>query len=123
MLTLCSIMAAVGTMYFFRWLVSNGSSAPFAFAWETTFVVSTMIVSWVFGIVEPQNPWRWPFLMAYVHYFSGFFIMKNWGQIPPFEVMYVTVLALPAVAAGYLGARLGTRHRDIKDAQGAARSK
>ncbi|MOA65314.1 hypothetical protein D3C78_1916540 [compost metagenome] len=41
--------------------------------------------------------------MAYVHYVSGFYVMKVWGQIPPIEFMYVTLLSIPGIGAGYAG--------------------
>lgn len=95
-------------MYFFRWLTGDEPPAGsgYDFVWEKVFISTTVAFSFAFGVVEPKSPWRWPLLIAYVHYFSGFFILRYWGQIPPFEMVYITLLALPGVVAGYLGSLL-----------------
>jgi len=100
-------------MYFFRWLTGDEPSAGtgYDFLWEKVFVSTVVVFSFAFGFAEPKSPWRWPLLIAYVHYFSGFFIMRFWGQIPPFELVYITLLALPGVLAGYLGALLRRKSR------------
>jgi hypothetical protein len=104
-LSICSFLVALTAMYFFRWVTGDEPSAGtgYDFLWEKVFVSAVVVFSFAFGLAEPKSPWRWPLLIAYVHYFSGFFIMRFWGQIPPFELVYITLLALPGVLAGYLG--------------------
>ena len=107
-LVVCSALVAIAAMFLFSWLKSDGESTTkeYMLLWEKVFVVAIALFSFVFGFLEPRSPWRWPLLMAYVHYFSGFFIMEHWGQIPPFELVYITVLSLPGIATGYLGSFL-----------------
>jgi len=107
-LVVCSALVAIAAMFLFSWLQSDGESTTkeYMFLWEKVFVVTIALFSFVFGLLEPSSPWRWPLVMAYVHYFSGFFIMEHWGQIPPFELVYITVLSLPGIATGYLGSFL-----------------
>jgi hypothetical protein len=91
-------------MYLFRWL--NGDQPPtdqYNFLWEKVFVSTSIVFGLITGFTRTGAPWLWPFVMGYVHYFSGFAIMKFWGQIPPFELIYIGLLSLPGVAMGYLG--------------------
>jgi hypothetical protein len=81
----------------------------------SVFVSSLITFSLVVGFIEPRAPWRWPLVMAYVHNFSGFYIINNWGQIPPLELFYIGVLALPGVATGYLGRWLRRRYENRTD--------
>jgi hypothetical protein len=53
--------------------------------------------------------------MGYVHYFSGFYVMKFWGQIPPLELIYIGLLSLPGVATGYLGKWLRRKYENRLD--------
>ena len=87
-LVVCSAAVAIAAMYLFSWLKSDGepTTNEYTFLWEKVIVITIAVFSLVFGFVEPRAPWRWPLVMAYVHYLSGFFIMKHWGQIPPFEL-------------------------------------
>ena len=107
-LVVCSALVAIAAMFLFSWLKSDGESTTkeYMLLWEKVFVVAIALFSFVFGFLEPRSPWRWPLVMAYVHYFCGFFIMEHWGQIPPFELVYITVLSLPGIATGYLGSFL-----------------
>jgi len=104
----CSAAVAIAAMYLFSWLKSDGepTTNEYTFLWEKVIVITIAVFSLVFGFVEPRAPWRWPLVMAYIHYFSGFFIMKHWGQIPPFELIYISLLTLPGIAMGYLGSFL-----------------
>ena len=112
LLALSSALAGIGAMYLFRLLNGDQSpSTPYNFIWEKVFVSAIVVFGFAFGFVEPRAPWRWPLVMGYVHYFSGFFIMKFWGQIPPFELLYIGLLSLPGVAAGYAGKWLGKKFR------------
>jgi hypothetical protein len=92
-LSMCSFVVAVTTMYFFRWLTGDQppGGSGYDFVWEKVFVSTVVVFSFVFGLTEPKSLWRWLLLMAYVHYFSGFFIMRFWGQIPPFELFVYCV--------------------------------
>ncbi len=110
-LFVCSVVVAIALMYFFNWLTSGGepSAMKTLFIFERFFVPTIAFFSFIFGFVEPKRPWRWPLIMAYVHYFSGFSIMKYWGQIPPLELIYITLLASPGIATGYLGASMAKR--------------
>jgi len=54
----------------------------------------------------------------YAHYFSGFLFMQHWGQVPPFELLYVTILALPCIALGYLGAFVARRVHKTANSKG-----
>lgn len=107
-LVLCSALVAIAAMFLFSWLKSDGeyTTKEYYLLWEKVFVVAIAFFSFVFGFFEPKSPWRWPLVMAYVHYFSGFFIMEHWSQFPPLELIYITVLSLPAIATGYLGSFL-----------------
>lgn len=109
--SLGSVFVAVLVMLFLCFLETgqDSTTTQYSFLWEKLLVSSIAVFSFVFGYLEPNAPWRWPLLMAYVNYFSGFLIMRHWGQIPPFELIYVTLLALPGIALGYLGAFLSKR--------------
>ena len=111
LLALCSITVAVGIMFWFRWLepTARTETEGYDFLWEKLTVSTVTAFSLLFGFIEPRSPWRWPFLMMYAHYFSGFIIMRHWGQLPPFELIYMALLALPGIGAGYVGARLSKR--------------
>src|SRR5439155_23319480 len=110
-LTVCSFVVAIGAMFLFRWLrLSNEiGTKGYTFTWEKTVLSAVGVSSFAFGFIEHRSPLRWPLLMMYVHYFSGFFIMKHWGQIPPFELIYMAILALPSIALGYLGVFLSRK--------------
>jgi hypothetical protein len=113
LLSVGSVLVAVAAMFLFRFLEADQdfTTTKYSFLWEKVFVSSVAFFSFVFGYVEPKAPWRWPLLMAYVHYFSGFLIMSHWGQIPPFELIYVTLLALPGIGLGYLGSLLAKKQQ------------
>lgn len=115
LLTWCAVIAGITTMCLFRWLAGdNPPSDSYDFLWEKFIVSALTIFSFICGFIEPNAPWRWPLVMACACYFSGFIIMKSWGQIPPFELIYIGLLSLPAIAAGYLSAWMGKRIRRIK---------
>lgn len=114
LLSVGSVLVAVAAMFLFRFLEAdqNLTATKYSFLWEKVFVSSVALFSFVFGYVEPKAPWLWPLLMVYVHYFSGFLIMSHWGQILPFELIYVTLLALPGIGLGYLGSLLAKKQRN-----------
>ncbi len=123
LLTFFSLVAGIGTMYLFHLLGGDEPPAePYDFLWEKVFVSAVMLLSFVCGFLEPRAPWRWPLVMAYAHYFSGFYVMKHWGQIPPLELIYIGLLTLPAIvqltwALGLLrrlGASQGQQTRAIE---------
>jgi hypothetical protein len=105
-------------MYLFRRLSGDGLPAePYDFLWEKMIISALIILSFICGFLEPKAPWRWPILAAYTHYFSGFFIMKFWGQIPPFELIYIGILSIPAIATGYLASWLGNKVHPFKQSK------
>jgi len=113
-ISLCSALVGIGAMLCFRSMpaVYFTNSDSYDFAWEKTIVPVVAIFSLVFGAIEPKVPWRWPLIIMTVHYFSGFALMTNWGQIPPFEIAYCAVLALPGLTTAYIGAFLRRRFED-----------
>ena len=104
LLALCSAVAGIGSMYVFRWLTGDQPpSVPYSYSWEKFLLSASMVFGFVLGFFEPKAAWRWPLIMAYAHYISGFFIMRVWGQIPPIEFIYVTLLSIPGFGAAYAG--------------------
>ena len=77
-------------------------------AWEKAIVPVVAVFSLVFGMLEPRKAWRWPLVIMGFHYASGV-LMKHWGQLLPFELLYAGFLSIPGVAAAYLGAFLAKR--------------
>jgi hypothetical protein len=110
-LAVCSFIVAIGAMFLFRWLQPGEEfrTDGYTLLWEKTVLSAVGLFSLAFGFIEPRSPWRWPLLMMYVHYFSGFAIMERWGQVPPFELIYMAILSLPSIALGYLGAFLAKK--------------
>jgi len=110
-LVVCGVVVAIAAMYLFKWLESDSEPVvnTYTFLWEKVIVTTIAFFSFIFGFIEPKSSWRWPLLIAYVHYFSGFFIMDHWGQIPPLELIYITLLALPGVAMGYLASKFANK--------------
>jgi len=100
----CCVIVAVAAMLLFKFLDVFNTQPPedYNFLWEKIFVVFIALFSFIFSLIEPKSSWRWPLLMAYVHYFSGFIIMEHWGQIPPFELIYITILALPGIILSFI---------------------
>jgi phosphoglycerol transferase MdoB-like AlkP superfamily enzyme len=110
LLMLCSALVGIGAMYLFHWLNADQPPAnPYNFLWEKVFLSTLIMFGLVSGFMRAGAPWLWPFVMSYVHYFSGFVIMKFWGQFPPFELIYLGLLSLLGVATGYLGIWLRNR--------------
>ncbi len=119
LLTFSSVLAGIGVMYLFRLLAGDEPPAePYDYLLEKVLVSTTILFGFVCGFLEPRAPWRWPLIMAYIHYFSGFYIMKYWGQIPPFELVYIGLLVLPAVITGYLGSWLRKKTWKFKEVVG-----
>lgn len=109
-LLILSAVIGILTMYLFDWYQATRDYDPAELVWETVALGSFGIFAFLFGLLEPREPpWPWPLVMMYVHYFSGFVIMDHWGQIPPFELIYIGLVALPCVALGYLGVFLRRR--------------
>ena len=85
------------------------TSDSYDFVWEKALVATVAFFSLILGAVQPRGAWKWPLVMASAHYLSGFVLMHPWGQIPPLELVYVAVLAIPGIATAYLGAFLSKR--------------
>lgn len=104
LLVISSAVAGIGSMYAYHWLTGDQPpSVPYNYSWEKFLISAVVVVSFVLGFIEPKAPWRWPLIMAYGHYVTGFFVMRVWGQIPPIEFIYVTLLSLPGIGAAYVG--------------------
>ena len=115
LLVASGVVVAIAAMYLFKWLESDGEPVAntYTFLWEKVIVTTIAFFSFVFGFIEPKSSWQWPLLMARVHYFSGFFIVEHWGQMPPFELIYITMLSLPGIATGYSGSFLRKKHVSV----------
>lgn len=115
-LFILTVAVAIASMFLLR-VVSIDNDATnhqYTFLWEKIIVSTIALASFIFGFIEQRDPWRWPLAIAYVHYFSGFFIMDIWGQIPPLELIYVSCLAVPGIATGFLGAFLANKFKGEK---------
>jgi len=88
-----AVVVGISLTYLFGWLRPDiePTSSEYPFLWGKVLIATISFFSFLFGFVEPRLPWRWPLIIAYVHYFSGFFILKHWGQIPPLELLYISV--------------------------------
>jgi hypothetical protein len=109
---LLSAAVGIGAMLYFRTMPNVyfvAGPGPYEHAWQMTIIPIVVVFSLILGAMEPRAPWLWPLLIMGVHYFSGFALVKPWGQIPPFEFLYFELLALPGIAAAYLGAHLRKR--------------
>ena len=83
-----------------------GPSDTYDYAWEKFIVSVVSVFSLIFGAIEPRGAIFRPLLMIFPHYFSGFALLENWGQFPPFELIYMVILAGPGAFAGYIGTLL-----------------
>src|SRR5262245_56843384 len=73
------------------------------------FIVSFVTVfSLFFGAIERRGIVYRPLIMTFSHYFSGI-VFLSWGQLLPFELTFVPVLAAPGAFAGYVGTLLTRR--------------
>lgn len=104
-LTIVCVAAAIASMHYLNWLNVEQlySQSEYMKVWSSKILVGFALLSLIFGAYEPRAPWRWPLLLMYVSYFSGFFIMKHWGQIPPFEIVVVGVQSIPLILLAYVG--------------------
>ena len=121
-LTVVCVTAAIGSMHYLNWLNVEllYSQSEYMKVWSGKILLGFAVLSLFCGAYEPRAPWRWPLLLMYVSYFSGFFIMKHWGQIPPLEIVIVGVQSIPLILLAYVGRfvrrrvidELPNRHQD-----------
>jgi len=100
-----SILVAIASTLLLAWLIEGQSYSQVEInsLWESGVLPTFAILSLVFGLVEPKAPWRWPLLLMYVNYVSRLWIMKDVGQLLPFELVFITVYALPMILLAYGG--------------------
>jgi hypothetical protein len=82
----------------------NGEG-EYSFFLEKFVVIGTAIGSILLGFFDFKRPWLWPFVIVESFYLAGFALLPHWGQIPPFEIIYMGLLALPGVVTSFLASR------------------
>ncbi len=68
-----------------------------------------IILSFIFSFVQRQPAWQWGAMMLVSNYIAGFFWIPSWGELLPFDLIFLVIYLIPCGLAGYLGIYLGNR--------------
>jgi hypothetical protein len=73
------------------------------------FYPASILVSALLGYGYPQRPWRWAIVLFEAQFLATCVRNGELGNLWPFGMLLFAVIALPAVAAAHLAARLSRR--------------
>jgi hypothetical protein len=70
-------------------------------SWEVFYFIfssaSALIISWI----GTNAPWRWIFALIIANYLSGYAFIKFWGQLGPFDLIFMAVYSIPCLLIAY----------------------
>jgi hypothetical protein len=79
--------------------------------WAVAYPLA-ILASAVLGYFYPERPWRWPLALFAAQFVSMCVLNGELGNLWPLGLVLFAVLALPAVLAAALAARLVDRSRE-----------
>ena len=108
MLAVAAVLLGIGGMLIFRAIghAQYIGVGQYDYFLEKFVAIGTVIGSLLLGGLDSKWPWLWPLVIVESFYFAGFALLPNWGQIPPFEVIYMGLLALPGVLAALIASHV-----------------
>jgi hypothetical protein len=79
--------------------------------WAVAYPLA-ILASAVLGYIYPERAWRWPFAVFVAQFISMCVLNGELGNLWPLGLLLFAVLALPALLATTLAARLAGRSRE-----------
>ncbi|MGZ5194944.1 MAG: hypothetical protein ACXWJM_07035 [Ramlibacter sp.] len=102
-----AVAAVAGVALFAVAAVLTGKREPWdASLYWAVFYPASILVSALLGYVYPQRPWRWAIVLFEAQFLAMCIRTGELGNLWPFGMALFAVVALPAVAAAHLAARL-----------------
>ena len=68
---------------------------------DAFYIGYSIIVGLIITLVGTIAPWKWIPALFVAYYLSGYAFNQNWGQLGPFDLIFMAIYSIPCLIASY----------------------
>jgi len=108
-----AILAGIIGSYLWGQLKAQKIESPVS-SFELFYVLFSTMAALIVSWIGTNAPWRWIFVLILSSYLSGFAFIQFWGQLGPFDLIFMAAYAAPCFLISYAIVYLQKRFRKVK---------
>jgi hypothetical protein len=68
---------------------------------DAFYIGYSTIAGLIITLVGTIAPWKWIPVLFVAYYLSGYAFNQNWGQLGPFDLIFMAIYSIPCLIASY----------------------
>lgn len=96
----------IGVFGSFLWgqISSTQSPSPEStyIEWHIFYMLYSSVAAFINALFKVQSPWKWSMSLMLANYVSGYFFVRFWGQLGPFDLIFMFVYTIPCIVISHM---------------------